>query len=834
MSSLRSLSRPHSTPSPIRETAVRYELSTQIKEAVRSTTDGFLNENNARACRFLPKSDLENILNPRALQQLFRELLGEDAGAGPTLIGTNPNNVHSTNIDDDIDICVSTTIGTGATSRRAVLALFLYSMRNGLLSLFKSWSLSDRTDFPSDAQMPFSETDLDQWQIPFQYHDHILEYQTIFSPVTIRKLQRHTFTSNDRLPYVGVKTPIKSGSSGTVYSAKIAPKHWEIETSDGGFISENPDNFMVVAVKTFEEIGNMRTREDATSDFEIERQLLNDLRECNISHRMLMLDWGSITIVDEMHLPESHSLIFELATFSLDDFLEDRRCFETYTTKSLLLTRLVDVIEALACLHDNLETLHLDIKPENILVFEKHPSGSEKEDREELDQEQQQEQKAELIWKLSDFGLARKREARQRTDYRVHSSYHSSQPSTLPATRPTGIYQAPEIQERNSSLAGQGSDVWSIGCVALMVLAFINRGPEAVSELTHRLKVSFLNAEGTEKLFYVRSDSRAWNQRDNHYYEYLTDFQPDIGDIPGPEPRFAAAVHPYVIDWSNDLYHSYESRQEQPIIQEALDILFRHVLLINRRDRMKASELHKRLNRIRDRWKSEVEATEDKTDLEEESPPPPNETPANNDGKAPELSKSNRNSQRGYQVPAPAINSPHKIDGDPNAPPDSNEHCHPVLCTAIKFDQADTVRELTSDPEQVRRPCPEPNCQIQPINMALRNDAFQALEVLLKNADSGVTDIRCPSCDRTPIEEACVGSGNREALNCFLRHYKKFNITKDIYKDCKQDLGNESRNLLEELHRITNPQPSSLLGKIARKSSLIPSMGSAEHRERVV
>jgi serine/threonine protein kinase len=752
MNSQRITSISHSTSSPVRD-----GLSTQIKKAVDSTTEGIVNQIQVRARRFLPKRDLETILSQTALGQLFKELFEEDEEPGPATPGANPDIIHPSNIDDVVATCVTKTIGSDGISRRATLALFLFVMGRNLLVLYKTWLLSTQPNFPSDAQMPFSIEQLDRWQVPIEYRGHILEYQTIFTPVTIQKLQHREFRSWDRLPFIGTKTEMKSGSSGTVYSAKIAPRHWEIKNSDGIFTSEEP---MTVALKTFEEIGPMRTSQDATNDFNMERELLDDLRNFHVSHRMLMLDWGSFTVKDEEDRPESHCLIFKLATFSLEDFLADGRCFVTYTTKSLLLTRLVDIVEALAILHDNLKTLHLDIKPENILVFEEGSCHTDGEKGEE----------GGLTWKLSDFGLARKKDDKQRTDYRVHSSYGSSQPSTLPATRPTGIYQAPEIQERNSSLAGRGSDVWSMGCVALMVLAFMNCGPAAVSELTHKLRVFFPNAEGAERLFYVRSDSRTWNQNLYHDYEYLTDFKPDVGDIPGPEPRFAAAVHPHVIDWSNELYLSYKHRPEQQVIQAALDIIFRRVLRINRQDRIKASELHKRLNRIRDRWISEVEAHKNQMDQGEESPLPPN------------------------------------IIGDPSA-----------LCTAIKDDQADTVRELISDPEQVRRPCPEPNCQIQPINMALRNDAYQALEVLLQMADSDVTDICCPSCERTPIEEACVGSGSREALNCFLRHREKFSITREVYMDCKNGLGNDARNLLEELYRTPDPQPSSLLGRITRR-----------------
>jgi hypothetical protein len=56
---------------------------------------------------------------------------------------------------------------------------------------------------------------------------------------------------------------------------------------------------------------------------------------------------------------------------------------------------------------------------------------------------------------------------------------------------------------------------------------------------------------------------------------------------------------------------------------------------------------------------------------------------------------------------------------------------------------------------------------------ALRKKAYSALEAFLNTADPNIADIGFRSCDRTPLEEACVGLGNREALGYFLRRREK-------------------------------------------------------------
>ena len=91
-----------------------------------------------------------------------------------------------------------------------------------------------------------------------------------------------------------------------------------------------------------------------------------------------------------------------------------------YYKKDQLFACLVKIVEALACLHEQLGAYHLYMKPDNILVLEKDRGASTpgRQDR------------YELIWKLSDFGLAEKQIARQ-SAYPADSSYTPSILSTI-------------------------------------------------------------------------------------------------------------------------------------------------------------------------------------------------------------------------------------------------------------------------------------------------------------------------------------------------------------------------------------------------------------------
>ena len=349
----------------------------------------------------------------------------------------------------------------------------------------------------------------------------------------------------------------------------------------------------MVSIKTFRE-SKLWNIEDATIDFRTELKILRKIRESNLRHNTILLDWGSITEFDETGGVIQHSLIFQLAKFNLAQFLQDSQRFRKYTRNSILIEKLVDVVEALEFFHGKLNVVHLDVKPENILVFEK---GSSRPDHEDLDQD-----KLALI--LTNFGLSRERDGRQRIGHRrIETSNGVSQPSETSAQMSTGTYQGPEIQGRDSSFAGRGSDIWSIGCVALIMMAFIINGPDEVTKLQHKLSVDFMPRNGHKTLFYITSDTFPWN-KENYRYEYLEDFEPDIDEIPSGRPRLQAAVHPQVIAWSNVIHMNYCGFMGEPLIKQYFKDVFCLALRINHAKRATAALLLDRLRIVQREWKA--------------------------------------------------------------------------------------------------------------------------------------------------------------------------------------------------------------------------------------
>lgn len=592
--------RPSISPSTDTRRTISYavHLTCEIQKAVETTVQTITSFEKKATRRFLGKYDLSRILTERSLEQLFEELLQEIRSESGSHVGLKGRENETTNrMSDYIDRTIGSQSSRGSPSRRELLALFLYLNYKELLFLFLEWI---EKGFPSTESLPFTSSTLKQWDIPPVYHPRIEADQAIFCPKVIQRGENHVFKEGDRLPFIGLPPPVGKGN---VFITTIARSHWEIKAnpSDRHFIPGNPESEMVVAVKTFKAIERFVTTHDAASEFQAECKILDKLHKSDTRHGKILLDWGRITIQDVEGTAISHSLIFERASGSLEDFLKDqgyfRNYFRTYGTakNAALLTHLTGIVGALQCLHVNLDTYHFDIKPENILVFEEELGPDESE----------HEGYAGLIWKLTDFGLAEKVEKR-RQRYKNEFSTSVSTSNAIPAKRPAGTFQAPEIQQLNSGQASWRSDVWSMGCVALMVLAYVVGGPGEVKNLEFHSTVDYEpSGSGSEALFYIRNDTLQWHDVHHFRYQYLPSFTPEVTEISGLDtPRqFQAAVNPHVINWSNKLLNKRIESPQKDLFRRTLGLVFTRVLRIDRRQRLSTSEFLEELDDIQSKFK---------------------------------------------------------------------------------------------------------------------------------------------------------------------------------------------------------------------------------------
>ena len=864
-------------------------LARELRKAVGRTVEN-IPQRDRQSRRFLPKNDLARILTDKSLDLLFRELICLQSSSGAvdvsqaitSDVADEQDETYPTRADKITERCIQAT--TGTPSRTFLLALFLYQDRPELLLLFLGWWTSEFNQpatehdhsIPSDESMPFTETDLFQFEVPDRYHASIMEDQAIFKPVTIRKLRHLQIGSSERLPFVGKLESIKSGSQGQVVKAAIAQGHWEFQEDEAqnnaNFLPGNPNSTKLVALKIFTAVGSVRDMVEATRDFKVELDILKELRNSNTKHDMILLDWGSITEVDETGAKISHSLIFELASFSLGDLLKTKDPVQEKVKASRLLGSLVNIVEALACLH-RLKTFHLDIKPDNILIFKRQVEcGSETE--------------TELVWKLSDFGLARKKEAKQDAAS-AQASTATSRGSSLPATRPAGLYQAPEIQEQDTSHADRGSDVWSMGCVTLMVLAFIFGGSNEVTQLEGSLMVKFRDRGGREPLFYIRSDSYPWIHRTSHICHYVQSVDPGVDWIPRTAGALRAALHPNLIDWSNILLEdSYAYRKEQKFVLYILKVVVGKVLLIDRSKRIGASELRDKLAYVQREWErydlvpgnyvyhealAKLCLPQSRPQEYETSPPIQSResSPVRAVHALTVLPAASTDSRATRQDPVevdlqPILSSGHsmpneRVQGqeptartqDPIVPiareqfqaqtgataplvetqatqdqryltPEQKSQMQNELRSAIERDDAARVRHLLGQNlEMLGQPCP--GAMRHPIHLALLKNAYHSLDALLEKASPGIANKECNH--RTALDLALVNAGKPVALDCIRKHRKKFEFPPELYEDRKKNLGWEAKEIADDLFGIKKaaaPKKKKLFGFLRSKTPNSP------------
>lgn len=404
----------------------------RLRDAIQRTVLNVPSREKQDRC-FLPRRDLDRILDSTLLAWLFRAFLTnndlvnlqEDIHGEP-----RRNSGDAINVDEVVGHCVAMTL-----SRKALLALFLYQEHPELLALFVQWVKSSGHDAPYDHSMPLSRGSLLDNGVPEQFHDNIIRDQHVFTPVTILDVYRHSFSKEDHLHFIAGRTDVISSSSDTVDPVAIMPHQTRTRYGHPSKIA-NISHQMATALQDFQD---KRIRDKTTTGFEIELEFLKDLWTL-VRH--------SVTENDEIKNLIARLLILELPHFSLAKHLDSEKAWAT-TVRSLLLTQLLYIVDAISLPHDLFEALNLDIKPNNILVVEQEGDCFEP-------------QEHGLIWDLCDFGLAREFWGRQR----ANNSAHRSASKLLAimwlldlVITPAGTYRGPWIQEMASRRAGLSSDV---------------------------------------------------------------------------------------------------------------------------------------------------------------------------------------------------------------------------------------------------------------------------------------------------------------------------------------------------------------------------------------
>ena len=233
--------------------------------------------------------------------------------------------------------------------------------------------------------------------------------------------------------------------------------------------------------------------------------------------------------------------------------------------KTAIFGRTIGLAGALAYLHEELympssneryQCYHLDMKPQNILVF--NIGGND-------------------VWKISDFGISKMKkktpdghahlESEHLLDKVFKPKKNIDSSSGIENARFGGTYAAPEAKEQ-SDMVTTKSDVWSLGCVIALVLTFMDSQSQGI----HRFQKA--RQKGRNQDWFFDSETLKTRSDDNKI------------------------LHASVSTWLDDLTTnaSKRSTSEGMAIQKASEMLQEKLLIQSQR--LSARELELELQII--------------------------------------------------------------------------------------------------------------------------------------------------------------------------------------------------------------------------------------------
>ena len=299
------------------------------------------------------------------------------------------------------------------------------------------------------------------------------------------------------------------------------------------------------------------------NSFKVERDVLNKFKQASNKSEGISMNFA--TFVHGQTL----NIISTWADTDLFNFLRGKYSGFYERARRLTPRHLFEqtrcLANALHFLHDELDIggpvscAHLDLKLENILV-EFQPAdtsggGTKRDDEVPAG-----------LWKINDFGISVLRDKDEHTRHQaaalltpgdVNAMYRES--SSVPSPRGDAAFMPPE------SNVSTKSDMWSLGCIISMVLAFVLGGPEMTGELHGCRKSGYKN-----DCFYVRSE----DEQESPY------------------------IKPEVSDWFAQQTESPDFVKLRPCISHTADLVFR-LLDIEKSKRPKATEAVTDLKTIR-------------------------------------------------------------------------------------------------------------------------------------------------------------------------------------------------------------------------------------------
>ncbi|KAI1344882.1 hypothetical protein F5Y15DRAFT_9520 [Xylariaceae sp. FL0016] len=298
---------------------------------------------------------------------------------------------------------------------------------------------------------------------------------------------RREYQSFRCLPYLEQKL-LGRGSFGTVYKVKIERGHFEFREPK----SRNLDPVWL-ARKDFD------PNEESYEAFKAEDLILKAFMNSSNCPSSIMTSLGSVVHSFDSANSPSSSIFFPPASCNLFEYVHSPSNYpRTHTSRLQHVKQMLDISKGLEWLGNNLVYVpiddrytyatyyHCDLKPDNILVCENPYSGGA----------------GSVTFKIADFGQARNLQQKPQDG-------KSRQQGSGPAIAINGreaTYLAPETQDMNPSPEVRArSDVWSFGCILLMIFIFNYENVRGIKDFQEGRIRSSPNRQGD---YFYNSEAR--------------------------------------------------------------------------------------------------------------------------------------------------------------------------------------------------------------------------------------------------------------------------------------------------------------------------------------
>lgn len=259
-----------------------------------------------------------------------------------------------------------------------------------------------------------------------------------------------------------------------------------------------------------------------SSEFKHEVKNLRTLRGSLVRHVRIVTFLATVEVGNDFYI------LYPLAMMDLERFLEGGLNNGTGFTTSEILHEASNLASALAFLHEKLEIdpypvcCHMDLKPANILVYPNSQSP------------------AVGKWTITDFGISMMTESQAGHMVRTTLDGTAYTIQRSPLVRGEMPYHPPEVLYGQF---GRRSDVWSLGCILVRIMAFALSGAAGLRELDlKRRKDADGSADYPDDHFHRASPGTSSHVLNPHIKSWLDNL-----------PHAGYSLHPDILYGCRDL-----------------------------------------------------------------------------------------------------------------------------------------------------------------------------------------------------------------------------------------------------------------------------------------